>query len=103
MGNGRVIAGQEHFDLTPFEYSNDQEREQAAALETAPAPEKQTYLPFWYNSFRYLNYAGIFIFTPPNPVIIPSRRAYNGIAPMRLQPTINPPFPYELNTNYERY
>lgn len=106
MANGNVIHGVEHDGKSPFEYSNREQLEYYDAIQTNfhDAVALQTYLPGMnYNPLRFDNYAGIFVFTPPNPIILPSEPAYNGIAPMSLMPTIDPPYPYDLETNYDGY
>ena len=65
-----------------------------ALVGVAAIPE-QTYLPSSYTGLEFKDYAGIVYITPPDPIIIPSRQRYDGIAPMRLQPSINPPYPYD--------
>ena len=104
MANGNVINSVEHNGLSPYDYSNRQELAYYDNLQQNFSPvSDQTYLPFQYNQFRFDDYAGIFVISPPNPIIIPSEPAYNGIAPMKLMPTIDPPYPYDLVNNYDGY
>ncbi len=95
MANGIAANNQEHGGLAPEQYSNRQEIEEYNALRTSSPIENQTYLQSSYSGVEYKNYAGIVVISPPNPIVIPSRQRYDGIAPMRLQPSINPPYPYD--------
>lgn len=105
MANGNVIRSVEHNGESPFDYSIKEQLEYYASIQENFSPvAKQTYLPgMTYSPFQFRDYAGVFIYTPPNPIILPSDRAYNGIAPMHLMPTIGYPYPYEQESNYGRY
>lgn len=106
MANGNVVNSVEHYGLAPEQYSNSQEVKYYGYLQdtVAEAASKQTYLPgMTYSPFQFRDYAGLFLITPSNPIIIPSDRAYQGIAPMELQPSIDVPYPYQYDTNYIGY
>lgn len=106
MANGNVVHSIEHNGLAPEDYSLAQEVDYYNALgdTVAETVKKQTYLPgLYYSPFRFDDYAGLFLITPPNPIIIPSERSYQGVAPMKLQPSIETPYPYDYDTNYIGY
>jgi hypothetical protein len=95
MANGNPLNNQEHNNLTPFEYSNPSELKIYNALSRSSATFDQTYLQSTYTGLEFKDYAGIVYISPPNPIIIPSRQRYDGIAPLSLQPSINAPYPYD--------
>lgn len=105
MANGNVVNSVEHYGESPFDYSIKEQLQYYADIQHNFSPvADQTYLPGMnYNPLRFDDYAGVFIYTPPNPIILPSNRAYNGIAPMSLMPKIDYPYPYEQESNYGRY
>lgn len=98
MANGYPLNNLEHDNLTPREYSLPIERRLASAYgsQVIDAVGKQTYLPSEYTGVRFDDYAGIVFITPPVPTILPNIPLYNGIAPLGLQPQIDPPYPYEV-------
>lgn len=97
MANGNPLNNLEHNNLSPKEYSVPQERAIYPAYSAGEIHtfSKQTYLRTEYNPFKYDNYAGTVYIAPPNPIYLPKINVYNGIAPMRLQPSINPLYPWE--------
>ena len=95
MANGNPLYNQEHNNLPPVDYSVPQERKIYNALGMSNAISEQTYLPSSYSGVEFRDYAGIVYISPPNPIIIPSRQRYDGIAPMKLQPSIDPAYPYD--------
>lgn len=95
MTNGNPIFNQEHNNLSPREYSVREENAIYNALQMNDALLQQTYLPSTYSGLEYKDYAGIVYISAPNPIIIPSRSRYDGIAPMKLQPSLDPPYPYD--------
>jgi len=106
MANGFVTGGSEHAGQSPFEYSNREQLEYYDAIQSNFHKDvyQQTYFyGMNYSPLRYDDYAGIFVFTPPNPIILPSEPHYNGVAPMKLMPVIDPPYPYDLGINYDGY
>jgi len=102
MANGNPLNNIEHWNQSPAEYSVPQERKYYDAIDNNNAVLKQTYLPSTYTGLEFRDYAGVVYISPPNPIIIPSRSHYDGIAPMSLQPSINPPYPYDPN-QYDAY
>lgn len=95
--NGNPVNAQEHFNLSPREYSASDYH----SLVVASAQVKQAYCSSWYTGTEFRDYAGTVYISPPTPIIIPSEARYDGIAPMQLQPTINPPYPWEVrNATY---
>jgi len=96
MANGQVINSVEHWGLSPEQYSVKPELVEYNGLRKfSNAIPEQTYLQSSYTGLEYKDYAGIVYIVPPNPIYIPSRSRYDGIAPMNLMPSINPPYPYD--------
>ncbi len=95
MANGQPLNNIEHWNQSPEQYSVPQERKIYNALGNNDAVLQQTYLQSTYSGVEFRDYAGVVYISPPNPIIIPSRSHYDGIAPMNLMPSINPPYPYD--------
>ena len=97
MANGNPINNLEHDNLSPVDYSNGIERKYYNALPQSQVTtmRDQTYLRTYYDQFEYRNYAGDVFIMPPYPIYLPKINVYNGIAPMQLQPSIDPLYPWE--------
>lgn len=97
MANPNVIQSVEHYGIAPRDYSNSDYQ----SLVVAETALLQTYGATNYTGVRFDNYAGIVVVLPPSPIYNPSEARYDGIAPIDLQPKIDPPYPWEIpNATY---
>lgn len=93
MANPNVANSVEHYGLSPREYSSSDYRSTVVARTSI----NQDYKASEYSGTEFRNYAGIVSVGIGSPIYLPSEPAYNAIAPMFLMPTVNAPYPWEID------
>lgn len=93
MANGNPLNNLEHNNIPPREYSASNYH---AYLTSVYA---QSYCQTPWNEYKFDDYAGDVYIIPPRPIYLSTEIPYNGIAPLKLMETINPPYPYDLDIN----
>lgn len=93
MANGNPINNLEHWNELPRAYSASNYEAYLTSIYA------QTYLQTAWNEFLFTDYAGEVYIIPPRPTFLSTEIPYNGIAPLKLMETINPPYPYDLDIN----